>query len=430
MRKTSLTVLVLALGVFGIITTEMGMVGVLPQVSAELGVTPSTAGWLVGVFALVIAVSGPFTTLLASGIDRKKVLAAAIAVFAVSNAVYALTTQYEVMLAFRIVPALFHPVFFAVALATAARLVPEQDATRATTTVFAGVTVGFAFGVPLTSYLAEHLSLSSAFWFGALVNLIAFLGILRFVPSMPAGQGGRTSYGAQLSVLKRPRMWLTIVSVVLVFAAMFSVYGYFAEYLGQVTHMGGTWVSAMLMAFGIVMILGNFAFGSLLRRSVIRTVVAYPVLCLLVYVLLYAVGPLFAPMVPAVLVWGAVHSGGLIVSQSWLGRDASDAPEFGNSLFISFSNLGITLGTAVGGWVLAEHGARQLPWAGAGFAIAALLVMGLRLRLERGGERSATKAGRPEPADSTDAGGAGGAGGAGATGISHPNGSAPVSQNG
>lgn len=398
MRKTSLTVLVLALGVFGIITTEMGMVGVLPQVSDELGVTPSTAGWLVGVFALVIAVSGPFTTLLASGIDRKKVLAAAIAVFAVSNAVYALTTQYEVMLAFRIVPALFHPVFFAVALATAARLVPAKDATRATTTVFAGVTVGFAFGVPLTSYLAEHLSLASAFWFGALVNLIAFLGILRFVPSMPVGRGQRVSYGAQLSVLKQPRMWLTITSVVLVFAAMFSVYGYFAEYLGRVTHMDGTWVSAMLMAFGIVMILGNFAFGSLLRRSLVGTVVAYPVLCLLVYVLLYAAGPMFAPMVAAVLVWGAVHSGGLIVSQSWLGRDASDAPEFGNSLFISFSNLGITVGTAVGGRVLAEHGARQLPWAGAGFAIAALLVMALRLRLERGGEQSAAKAGRPEPA--------------------------------
>ncbi|WP_335940332.1 MFS transporter [Streptomyces sp. PTD5-9] len=385
MKRTSLTVLVLALGVFGIITTEMGMVGVLPQVSAELGVGPSAAGWLVGVFALVIAVSGPFTTLLASGIDRRTVLAAAIAVFAVSNAAYALTTQYEVMLAFRVLPALFHPVFFAVALATAARLVPAGDATRATTTVFGGVTVGFAFGVPLSSYLAEHVSLASAFWFAALVNLVAFLGILRFVPAMPVGR--RLSYGAQLGILGRSRTWLTIVSVVLVFAAMFSVYGYFAEYLGRVTHMDGTWVSAMLMAFGVVMIVGNFAFGGLLRRSLVGTAVAYPVLCLLVYVLVYAVGPLFAPMVVAVLVWGAVHSGGLVVSQSWLGRDSADAPEFGNSLFISFSNLGITVGTAVGGWVLSDYGPRRLPWAGVAFAVAALLVMALRLSLDRAGAR-------------------------------------------
>ena len=381
MSKTSATVLVLALGVFGIITTEMGMVGLLPQVSAELGVSAAAAGWLVGAFALVIAISGPFTTLLASGIDRKKVLASAIAVFAVSNAAYALTTHYEVMLAFRVLPALFHPVFFAVALATAARMVPAKDATRATTTVFGGVTVGFALGVPLTSYLASHVSMAAAFWFGALVNLIAFLGILRFVPAMPVGQ--RTSYGDQLGILKQPGTWLTITSVVLVFAAMFSVYGYFAEYLGRVTHMNGTWVSAMLMAFGIVMILGNFAFGGLLRRSVVRTVVCYPVLCLLVYVLLYAVGPFFAPMVPAVLVWGAVHSGGLVVSQSWLARDAVDAPEFGNSLFISFSNLGITLGTAVGGWVMAGHGTRPLPWVGVAFAVAALLAVALRLGLDR-----------------------------------------------
>ncbi|MFF2011138.1 MFS transporter [Streptomyces sp. NPDC058195] len=396
MRRASLAVPVLALGVFGIITTEMGMVGVLPRVSAELGVTPSDAGWLVGVFALVIAVSGPFSTLLASGIDRKRVLAASIAVFAVSNAVYALTTQYGVMLAFRVVPALFHPVFFAVALASAARLVSAKDATRATTTVFGGVTLGFAFGVPLTAYLADHLSLSAAFWFGALVNLLAFLGILRFVPSMPVER--RSSYGAQLSVLKRSGTWLSIISVVLVFAAMFSVYGYFAEYLGQVTHMSGTWVSAMLMAFGVVMILGNFAFGSLLRRGPVRTAVAYPVLCLLVYVLVYATGPLFAPMVAVVLVWGAVHSGGLVVSQNWLGRDAVDAPEFGNSLFISFSNLGITLGTAVGGWALAAHGARQLPWVGAGFAIAAVAVMALRLglgaRVNRYGRTSGSRAER------------------------------------
>ncbi|MEE1796746.1 MFS transporter [Streptomyces sp. BE308] len=395
MRKTSAAVLVLALGVFGIITTEMGIVGVLPRLSAELGVPPSTAGWLVGAFALVIAVTGPFTTLLASGIDRKKVLAASIAVFALSNAVYALTTQYEVMLAFRIIPAVFHPVFFSVALATAARMVVTKDgedgedakaATRATTTVFAGVTVGFAFGVPLTSYLAEHLSLPAAFWFGALVNLIAFLGILRLLPSLPVGQ--RVSYGSQLSVLRQPRMWLTITSVVLIFAAMFSVYGYFAEYLGQVTDMDGSWVSAMLMAFGIVMILGNFAFGSLLQRNLVRTALAYPALCLLVYVLVYAIGPRFVPMVLGVLVWGAVHSGGLIVTQSWLGRDARDAPEFGNSLFISFSNLGITLGTAAGGWVLSAAGARRLPWVGAGFAIAALVVMLVRLSLDRAGRRT------------------------------------------
>ncbi|CAN3977465.1 MFS transporter [Kitasatospora purpeofusca] len=397
MGKTGPVVLTLSLGVFGIITTEMGVVGVLPRISEELGVPAATAGWLVGVFALVVAVAGPFATLLASGVRRKAVLAAALAVFAASNAVYALTDSFSVMLVFRIVPALFHPVFFAVALTAATRLVPPEKATRAATTVFAGVTLGFAFGVPTTSYLAEHFSLAAAFWFGAGANLLALVGILALFPSAPAGQ--RLSYGDQLGILNRPRLWLSLSAVVFVFAAMFSVYGYFAEYLERVTHLGGSTIGALLMAFGVVMVLGNVLFGRLLERDPVRTVTAFPVLCALLYALLHTVGPWAVPTVLAVLLWGAVHSGGLVVGQTWLARDAQDAPEFGNSLFISFSNLGITIGSAGGGLVVATVGTRQLPWAGAAFALAALAAVLLRRRLGPEAPGEGTGEGRADRAE-------------------------------
>ncbi|MGV0154923.1 MFS transporter [Rhodococcus sp. GB-02] len=387
--KSKLLIPVLALGVFGIITTEMGIIGVLPQVSDKFGITASDAGWLVGVFALVVAVTGPFTTLFTSGINRKTVLLVAIAVFAVSNLVYATTSSFEVMFAFRIIPAVVHPVFFALALASAVRLVPPEEATSAVTKVFAGVTVGFAFGVPLTSYLAENFTVSTAFVFGAVVNVFAFFGILTLLPSTPVTQ--RMSYGAQVGILRRPRVWLTILSVTFVFAAMFSVYGYFAEYLGGVTGMSGSWISAMLLAFGVVMIFGNFVFGAMLGKNVVRTVVAFPLLYIVVYVVIYLVGPYFAAMTVAVLVWGMVHSGGLVVSQSWMGRDSADAPEFGNSLFISFSNLGITLGTATGGLFLAHLGTRQLVWAGVIFAALALATIIARLSLGRAHNENGAK---------------------------------------
>lgn len=387
--KSKLLIPVLALGVFGIITTEMGIIGVLPQVSDKFGITASDAGWLVGVFALVVAVTGPFTTLFTSGINRKTVLLVAIAVFAVSNLVYATTSSFEVMFAFRIIPAVVHPVFFALALASAVRLVPPEEATSAVTKVFAGVTVGFAFGVPLTSYLAENFTVSTAFVFGAVVNVFAFFGILTLLPSTPVTQ--RMSYGAQVGILRRPRVWLTILSVTFVFAAMFTVYGYFAEYLGGVTGMSGSWISAMLLAFGVVMIFGNFVFGAMLGKNVVRTVVAFPLLYIVVYVVIYLVGPYFAAMTVAVLVWGMVHSGGLVVSQSWMGRDSADAPEFGNSLFISFSNLGITLGTATGGLFLAHLGTRQLVWAGVIFAALALATIIARLSLGRAHNENGAK---------------------------------------
>ncbi|WP_439196854.1 MFS transporter [Bacillus velezensis] len=370
-KSSSIFILFLALGVFGIITTEMGIIGVLPQVADRFHISASNAGWLVSIFAFIVAVSGPFLTLLASGINRKVILLLAVLMFAFSNAVYAYTAHFSVMLAFRIIPALCHPVFFSVALATAARLVPAGQSGKAVTKVFSGITAGFAFGVPFTSYLADRLSLEAAFLFGAIISLIAFTGILLFLPSMPVTE--KISFRSQLGILRKPALWLNIAAVTCLFAAMFSVYSYFAEYLGRVSHM----VSFMLMSFGVIMIAGNFVFGALLYKNMKKTVILFPLLYTAAYLLIYGFGTSFAPMVVLVFVWGAVHSGGLIVSQTWLTAEAKEAPEFGNSLFVSFSNLGITIGTAAGGWFISHWGIHQLMWCGIMFALLAFgMIMG------------------------------------------------------
>ncbi|WP_340008963.1 MFS transporter [Paenibacillus sp. FSL K6-0276] len=382
MKKINpLLIIILALGVFGIITTEMGIIGVLPQITQKFNITTSQTGWLVSIFALVVAISGPFLTLLASGINRKVILLTAVLIFAISNVVYAYTTMFEVMLIFRIIPAIFHPVFFSVALVTAAQLVPPEKSTKAVTKVFAGITVGFAFGVPLTSYLADKISLEIAFLFGAVVSIIAFLGIFAWLPSMPVKE--KMSYGKQLGILRKPLLWLNIVTVIFIFAAMFSVYSYFAEYLGQVTHMNGSWISIMLMAFGIVMIFGNFLFGGLLHKSIPKTVIMFPLLYAVTYLFVYYLGSYFIPMVVIILIWGAVHSGGLIVSQAWLTTEAKEAPEFGNSLFISFSNLGITIGTSIGGWFISHSGIHELNWIGLMFSLLAFLTIIVKIKISK-----------------------------------------------
>ncbi|MEE4578178.1 MFS transporter [Paenibacillus polymyxa] len=380
MKKVNpLLIIILALGVFGIITTEMGIIGVLPQVTQKFNISASQAGWLVSIFSFVVAISGPFLTLLVSGMNRKVVLLIAVFSFVISNLVYAYTTHFEVMLTFRVLPAIFHPVFFSVALVTASNLVPPEKSSKAVTKVFAGITVGFAFGVPLTSYLAEKIALEAAFWFGAVVSMIAFVGILIWLPSLPAQE--KMSYGKQLSVLRKPQLWFNIMSVIFIFAAMFSVYSYFAEYLGEITRMNGSWISMMLMVFGIVMIFGNFLFGGLLHKNLTKTVITFPLLYMVIYVLTYALGTYFLPMIVVVLIWGAVHSGGLIISQAWLTTEAKEAPEFGNSLFVSFSNLGITIGAAMGGWFISHLGIHQLIWSGMMFALLAFLSIIIKIKM-------------------------------------------------
>ncbi|AXN38544.1 MFS transporter [Peribacillus butanolivorans] len=380
MKKVNpLLIIMLALGVFGIITTEMGIVGVLPQITQKFNITTSQAGLLVSIFALIVAISGPFLTLLTSGINRKVILLTSVFMFTISNIIYACTTKFDIMLVFRILPAIFHPVFFSIALVTAAKLVPPEKSNQAVTKVFAGITFGFAFGVPLTSYFAEQFSLETAFLFGAVVNAIAFVGILMWLPSMPNEE--KMSYGMQLGILRKPGLWLNIAAVMFIFAAMFSVYSYFAEYLGQLTHMNGSLISVMLMAFGLIMIFGNFLFGGFLQKSITKTVIMFPLLYIVIYLFAYYLGSYLIPMILMVFIWGIVHSGGLIVSQTWLTTEAKEAPEFGNSLFVSFSNLGITLGASIGGWFISHFGIHQLIWSGIVFALLAFLLIMIKINI-------------------------------------------------
>ncbi|MFF2794740.1 MFS transporter [Lysinibacillus xylanilyticus] len=380
MRKVNpLLIFILAVGVFGIITTEMSIVGVLPQIARKFEISTAQSGLLVSIFALVVAISGPFLILLVSGINRKLLLLTTIFIFAISNIFYAYTTHFEVMLIFRIIPAALHPLFFSIALVTAANLVPPEKSGRAVSKVFLGVTVGFALGVPLTSYLAEQFSLEIAFLFGAIVNAVAFIGILILLPSMPVKE--KMSFGKQVGILRKAELWLNIGTVIFIFAAMFSVYSYFAEYLAKVTHMNGSSISIMLLIFGVIMILGNFLFGFLLQKNMLKTVILFPVLYLFVYLFVYYLGSYFVPMIFMVFIWGIVHSGGLIVSQAWLISEAKEAPEFGNSLFVSFSNLGITLGTSFGGWFISQLGIQQLIWSGFIFSLLSLVLILIKIKL-------------------------------------------------
>ncbi|MCP2073271.1 UNVERIFIED_ORG: putative MFS family arabinose efflux permease [Pseudomonas lini] len=205
------------------------------------------------------------------------------------------------------------------------------------------------------------------------------MGILLLMPSIPTQK--KMSIKSQLKILKQGSVWLSLSTVVFVFATMFSGYSFIAEYLEGVTHMNGTWVSAMLMAFGIFGFFGNFLFSAWLQKNAIRTRIIYPLLYIGIYVLVYLLGGSFSAMVLLTHLWGLLHSAGLVISQSWLMRDASEAPEFANSLYISFSNLGITLGASLAGWVIASLGTHNLVWSRIIFAALALLSIVAKLSL-------------------------------------------------
>ena len=227
-KHNHLLMFILTLGVFGILNTEMGVVGIIPIIAETFGVTVPDAGWTVSLFALIIAFSAPVVPLLFSRVNRKTVMVLALSVFVISNLVSVFTTNFTVLLITRAIPAFFHPLYVSIAFSTAASSVSREDAPKAVSKIFAGVSAGMVLGVPVTSYIASEFSFSAAMVFFTVVNAFVLLATIFLIPSMPVKE--RLSYGTQLSVLRKPVLWNSFLAALLMNAAMFGFYSYLSGY--------------------------------------------------------------------------------------------------------------------------------------------------------------------------------------------------------
>ena len=357
-KRNNLLIFILAIGAFGIINTEMGVIGILPYIANHFHVSVSKAGLLVSIFALVVAVSAPTMPLLFSGINRKKAMLLVLGIFALGNIVSIFTSNFAIAIIARVIPAIFHPIYFTAAFTMAANSVRKEEAPKAVSKVFIGVSAGMVLGVPIASFLASTVSFQISMSFFAIVNAIVLIATLVFFPSMPVKE--RLSYGSQLSVLKKPITWLSIVAVILLNSAVFGVYSYLAEYLKTVTNISGKSISLMLVIFGGANIIGNIVAGKLLTKNAIKSVVSFPFALGAVYIILFLFGQFTLPMAIITLVWGILAGIGSNINQYWMMSAAPEAPDFANGLFLSSVNLGTTIGTAVGGLFILELGTQYV----------------------------------------------------------------------
>ncbi|QIZ08161.1 MFS transporter [Priestia megaterium] len=351
-KQNNLLIFILTIGVFGILNTEMGVIGILPSIADHFHVSVSKAGWLVSFFALVVAVSGPTMPLLFSGINRKKVMLLVLGVFVLGNIVSIFTANFTILLMARIIPAFFHPIYCSLAFTVAAASVSKEEAPKAVSKVFIGVSAGMVVGVPIASFIASTTSLQMAMVFFAIVNMLAFVATLLFVPSMPVKE--RLSYGAQLSVLKKSITWLSIVSVILLNSSVFGVYSYLADYLKTVTNMSSNTISLILFVYGGANIIGSIFAGKLLTKNAIKSVMSFPFALGVVYILLFFFGQFTIPMAIITLIWGILAGIGGNINQYWIASSAPEAPDFANGLFLTSANLGTTFGAAVGGLIISD----------------------------------------------------------------------------
>lgn len=373
------------LGFLAVITTEFGIIGILPQVAQHYLISINQAGVLLSAFALVIALTGPFMTLLASGFDRKKVMITSIAIFLLTGVVSSLSPPFWLLLLVRILPAFLQPVYIATALSVAVSGANKKHANELMGIVFMGVALAMVTTVPFATWLASILVWEYSFIVQAIVSMIALISIYFVLPPMPVTE--KKSYGSQLKILKKPIFLISTAMNFFMISAWFCTYSYFAEYLNKAKGMDQTMVSCMLLLFGAVGVLSNWIAGKMLDWNVSKTTAIFLSGTVVIPLLFHFSDGNTPATLIVIAIWGFMYSPSFLNASTYMISSAPDALEFANSLATSFGNLGITLGTTVGGWIIATHGVAMAPWTGAIFGILSLGMVALRAIIDK--EKSA-----------------------------------------
>ncbi len=381
-RNDKLLIFILAVGVFGILNTEMGVVGIIPQVSERFGVSVPDAGLLVSGFALIVAVAGPTMPLLFSKMNRKHVMLLALGVFSACNVAAVFAPSFEVLLACRVLPAAFHPLYVSMALAIGGQTgATEAERAKNSSRVFVGVSAGMVLGVPAASYLASTVVLEAALAFFAVVTVAVLVATVFLVPSMPVSE--RMTYGSQLRILKKPVVWASLLATAFINGAMFGFYSFMSDFFGAVSGMDAAWVSASLLLYGGANIVGNVTSGHLLGGRANATLVSMPLALIALYALLFAVGQLSLPTAALVLVLGVVAGIANNANQFMVSRAAPEAADFSNGLYLTAANLGTTLGTSLCGAFITVAGTRFAVFGAIAFLAAGVLFVLWRVRSAR-----------------------------------------------
>lgn len=359
--------LILAIGVFSIINTEMGVIGILPLIADYYHVSISSAGLLVSLFALAVAIAGPTLPLLFSRFNRKKIMILVLSAFMLSNLLSVFTDNFTVLLVARVLPAFLHPVYVSMAFALAtAGAAPGQEG-KAAATIMVGVSAGMVLGVPMVSTISSSVSLQAGMLFFTFVSALALLLTIIFIPSIPVRE--RLSYSSQLRVLKEKPVLLAIVGVIFLNGSIFGVYSYLAEYLGRIMQMPAMTINILLMGYGLANIVGNIIGGRLLDRYANSCIAFFPVLLIGCYLALFVSGNISGLAIAMIVLWGVLAGVSGNINQYWIVNAAPEVPDFANGLFLVAANLGTTMGALVCGAFISGMGTQYIIWGGILFAV-------------------------------------------------------------
>ncbi|MCI0387077.1 MFS transporter, partial [Streptomyces sp. CNQ085] len=379
----------LAIAAFGIGTTEFVMMGLLPNVADDLGVSVPTAGHLVSAYAIGVVIGAPLLAAVGVRVPRRRMLIALMGLFTLGNLASALAPGYGTLLAGRVLAGLPHGAFFGVGAVVAARLVREGRQARAVATMFLGLTVANIVGVPGGTALGQQLGWRATFLVVTVIGLVAMGALAALVPCLPLERrdGGTGDGGGAIRELRREagalgdrQVLLGLLTAVFGFAGVFALYSYLASMVTEVTGMAESSVTVVLALFGVGMTLGALAAGPLTDRAPRPTLYgALGALALVLVAFRFTVHVPWAAMATVVVI-GAVGFMTTTPLQMLVMEKARHAP----TLAAASNHSAFNLANAGGAWAGGTAIAAGWGWTSPALVGAALAAAGLAIALVAG----------------------------------------------
>lgn len=368
----------LTLSAFAIGTTEFVIVGLVPTIAEDLSVTLPSAGLLVSLYAIGVAIGAPVLTALTGRWKRKHVLLSLMALFVGGNMLAWQAPSYESLIAARILTGLAHGVFFSIGSTIATSLVSKEKEASAIAIMFTGLTVALVTGVPLGTWIGQSFGWRATFLVVSGLGLIALIGSALLVPGN-LKQSRPAQLKEQFAVLVQPRLVLVYLMTILGYGGTFTAFTYLAPILQNESGFAPSAISLIMLVYGVSVAIGNIYGGKLADKKgpISALTLIFSALAIILFALTFTMGSKIGAGI-TVLIWGAFAFGNVPGLQVYVVKLAErftpNAVDVASGLNIAAFNIGIALGSILGGAIVEGMSLRDTAWVGALISVAALLI--------------------------------------------------------
>ncbi|ECG5936135.1 MFS transporter [Salmonella enterica subsp. enterica serovar Matopeni] len=382
-----LALFALTISAFAIGTTEFVIVGLVPTIAQQLAVSLPSAGMLVSIYALGVAIGAPVLTALTGRLPRKQLLVALMVLFTVGNLLAWQAPGYMTLIAARLLTGLAHGVFFSIGSTIATSLVPKEKAASAIAIMFGGLTVALVTGVPLGTFIGQHFGWRETFLAVSLLGVIALMSSQLLIPANIPGRAA-ASIRDQVKVLTHPRLLLIYAVTALGYGGVFTAFTFLAPMMQDLAGFSPAAVSWILLEYGVSVAIGNIWGGKLADKHGAVPALKFIFAALFVLLMVFQVtaSTQYAALA-TILVMGIFAFGNVPGLQVYVVQKAEqftpNAVDVASGLNIAAFNIGIALGSVIGGQTVAHYGLAQTPWIGALIVLVAFLLMGVSGRLDK-----------------------------------------------